>query len=83
MTLDIQPIHANTPQAKGRVERANQTLQDRLVKELRLGGIDSIDQANAFLPEYMADHNRRFARPPHPRTPTAGCSTTPPPSTLS
>ena len=64
-TLDIQPIHANTPQAKGRVERANQTLQDRLVKELRLGGIDSIDQANAFLPEYMADHNRRFARPPH------------------
>ena len=64
-TLDIQPIHANTPQAKGRVERANETLQDRLVKELRLGGIDSIDQANAFLPEYMADHNRRFARPPH------------------
>ena len=39
-TLDIQPIHANTPQAKGRVERANQTLQDRLVKELRLRGID-------------------------------------------
>ena len=63
-TLDIQPIHANTPQAKGRVERANETLQDRLVKELRRG-IDSIDQANAFLPEYMADHNRRFARPPH------------------
>ena len=54
-----------TAQAKGRVERANETLQDRLVKELRLGGIDSIDQANAFLPEYMADHNRRFARPPH------------------
>ena len=63
-TLDIQPIHANTPQAKGRVERANETLQDRLVKELRLGGIDSIDQANAFLPEYMADHNRRFAPAP-------------------
>ena len=39
-TLDIQPIHANTPQAKGRVERANQTLQDRLVKELRLRRID-------------------------------------------
>ena len=63
-TLDIQPIHANTPQAKGRVERANQTLQDRLVKELRLRGIDSIDHANAFLPEFLADHNRRFARPP-------------------
>lgn len=63
-TLDIQPIHAHTPQAKGRVERANQTLQDRLVKELRLRGIDSIDAANAFLPEYMADYNRRFARSP-------------------
>ena len=64
-TLDIQPIHANTPQAKGRVERANETLQDRLVKELRLCGIHSIDEANAFVPKYMADHNRRFARPPH------------------
>ncbi len=64
-TLDIQPIHANTPQAKGRVERANETLQDRLVKELRLGGIDSMQEANAFLPEFMADHNRRFAVPPH------------------
>ncbi len=64
-TLDIQPIHANTPQAKGRVERANATLQDRLVKELRLKGIDSIDQANAFLPKYIEDYNRRFALPPH------------------
>ena len=63
-TLDIQPIHANTPQAKGRVERANETLQDRLVKEMRLRRIDSIDQANAFLPEFMADYNRRFAVPP-------------------
>ena len=59
------PTHPRQhPPAKGRVERANETLQDRLVKELRLGGIDSIDQANAFLPDYMADHNRRFARPP-------------------
>ncbi len=48
-TLDIEPIHANTPQAKGRVERANQTLQDRLVKELRLAGISDIEAANAFL----------------------------------
>ena len=63
-TLDIQPIHAHTHQAKGRVERANETLQDRLVKELRLRGLDSMEEANAFLPEYMADHNRRFARPP-------------------
>lgn len=60
-TLDIEPIHANTPQAKGRVERANQTLQDRLVKELRLAGIDDMEAGNAFLPSFMADYNRRFA----------------------
>ena len=63
-TLDIEPIHARGPQAKGRVERANQTLQDRLVKELRLRGIDDMEAANAFLPEYMADYNRRFAVAP-------------------
>ena len=63
-TLDIAPIHAHTPQAKGRVERANQTLQDRLVKELRLQGIDTIDQANHFLPTFMADYNQRFAIEP-------------------
>lgn len=63
-TLDIEPIHANTPQAKGRVERANQTLQDRLVKELRLRGISDRDAANAFLPEFMADYNGRFAVAP-------------------
>jgi len=63
-TLDIQPIHANTPQAKGRVERANQTLQDRLVKELRLQGISDIETANAFLPSFMADYNLRFAVTP-------------------
>jgi len=63
-TLDIGAIHANTPQAKGRVERANQTLQDRLVKELRLRSISDIDAANAFLPEFIADLNRRFAKPP-------------------
>ena len=62
--LDIQIICANTPQAKGRVERANQTLQDRLVKELRLHGISDIDQANAFLPAFRDDFNRRFAVQP-------------------
>ena len=62
--LDIEIICANTPQAKGRVERANQTLQDRLVKELRLNDISSIDAANAFAPEYMVDLNRRFAVQP-------------------
>ncbi|RME36291.1 MAG: ISNCY family transposase [Deltaproteobacteria bacterium] len=63
-TLDIEPIHANTPQAKGRVERANQTLQDRLVKELRLAGISDIKAANAFLPGFLRDYNQRFARTP-------------------
>jgi transposase len=62
--LDIQIICANTPQAKGRIERANQTLQDRLVKELRLLGISDIDSANAYLPEYRQDFNRRFAVAP-------------------
>lgn len=62
-TLDIKLIHANTPQAKGRVERANQTLQDRLVKELRLQGIDDIDSANAYFPTFIEDYNRRFAKP--------------------
>jgi len=62
--LDIQILCANTPQAKGRVERANQTLQDRLVKELRLQGISDMDSANAFLPEFREDFNRRFAVQP-------------------
>ena len=59
--LDIQLICAHSPQAKGRVEKANGTLQDRLVKEMRLRGISDIDSANAFLPEFMADYNRRFS----------------------
>lgn len=59
--LDIQIICANSPQAKGRVERANQTLQDRLVKELRLRGIADMAAGNAFLPVFREDFNRRFA----------------------
>jgi hypothetical protein len=59
--LDVEIICANTPQAKGRIERANQTLQDRLVKELRLQGISDIANANAFLPEFRQEYNRRFA----------------------
>jgi hypothetical protein len=62
--LNIELICANSPQAKGRVERANGTLQDRLVKAMRLEGISSIEAANAFLPSYMARHNQRFAREP-------------------
>ena len=62
--LNIDIICANSPQAKGRVERMNQTLQDRLVKELRLRGIGTMDAGNAFVPEFMADFNQRFARQP-------------------
>ncbi len=62
--LEIEIICANSPQAKGRVERVNQTLQDRLVKELRLHGISDPDRANAYVPEFMADFNRRFGVPP-------------------
>jgi len=58
--LGIELICAHSPQAKGRVERANQTLQDRLIKEMRLRGIDTIEAANAYLPEFMAAHNHRF-----------------------
>lgn len=63
-TLNIEIICANSPQAKGRVERANGTLQDRLVKAMRLEGISTIAEANAFLPGYMARHNQRFAKVP-------------------
>jgi transposase len=62
--LDIQILCANSPQAKGRIERANQTLQDRLVKELRLLRISDMQTANAYLPEFRDDFNRRFAVAP-------------------
>jgi transposase len=62
--LDIQIICANTPQAKGRVERANQTLQDRLTKELRLLNISTPEEANAYLPIFIEEYNRRFAVEP-------------------
>ena len=62
--LEIEIICANSPQAKGRVERVNQTLQDRLVKELRLQAISNPEQANTYLPKFMADFNRRFGVPP-------------------
>ena len=62
--LNIDIICANSPQAKGRVERANRTLQDRLVKEMRLAGISSIEEANKMLPAFMADYNARFSKAP-------------------
>ena len=51
-------------QSKGRVERAFGTLQDRLVKELRLAGISTIEAANAWVPAFMVDYNTRFGRDP-------------------
>jgi transposase len=64
LDLGIQIICANSPQAKGRIERANQTLQDRLVKEMRLRGISDPEAGNAYLPEFREDFNRRFAVAP-------------------
>ena len=62
--LDTELICANSPQAKGRVERANQTLQDRLIKEMRLLGISDYEQANLYLPQFIRDYNRKFAVSP-------------------
>ncbi len=62
--LRIELIQASTPQAKGRVERANQTLQDRLVKEMRLRGLSDIAAAQAFAPQFIALWNEKFAKPP-------------------
>ena len=62
--LNIDAFCANTSQAKGRVERANLTLQDRLVKELRLRGISTWEAANAYAPSFIADFNQRFGRAP-------------------
>jgi len=62
--LDIKILCANTPQAKGRVERAIQTLQDRVVKEMRLKRIASIEAADQYAPEFIADFNARFAVAP-------------------
>ncbi|MEM5433588.1 ISNCY family transposase [Cupriavidus oxalaticus] len=62
--LNIEGICANSSQAKGRVERTHLTLQDRLVKELRLRGISTMEAANAFMSEFIADYNARFAKVP-------------------
>ena len=59
--LGVAYIAAQSPQGKGRVERLWGTLQDRLVSELRLRGLATMDAANAFLPAFIAEHNRRFA----------------------
>ena len=67
--LDIESIHASTPQAKGCVERSNQTLQDRLVKEMRLRNISSMAAGNAFLASFIGFWNERFAVPPRNESP--------------
>lgn len=59
--LNIEHIKAVTPQAKGRVERLWVTLQDRLVIELRLQGVNTLEEANAVLPKLLDRHNRQFA----------------------
>jgi hypothetical protein len=62
--LGIQQIPAYSPQAKGRIERACRTCQDRLVSELRLARATTLPEANTVLARFCADYNQRFARPP-------------------
>lgn len=63
--LNIKVVYARSPQAKGRIERLFGTLQDRLVKELRLRKINTIDEANSYITkEYIAKHNQKFAIEP-------------------
>jgi hypothetical protein len=62
--LGVELIHAHSPQAKGRVERMFNTLQDRLVKEMTLRGITTIEEANRYLKSYLSSHNKRFAVKP-------------------
>ncbi len=64
LQLGIESICAHSPQAKGRVERLFQTLQDRMIKAMRLACISTMAQANAWLPQYLKEHNARFAVPP-------------------
>jgi hypothetical protein len=62
--LEVGSILARSPQAKGRVERANRTLQDRLLKEMALRDIKTIEEANRYLPEYLKVHNKKFSMEP-------------------
>ena len=62
--MGVEVIHAHSPQAKGRIERLFGTFQDRLIKEMRLAGITTLEDANRFLAEYLPRYNHRFAVPP-------------------
>jgi hypothetical protein len=59
--LGVALIHAHSPQAKGRIERLFETFQDRLIKEMRLAGVPSLEEANRFLSSYLPIYNRRFS----------------------
>ena len=67
-SLGIELIWANSPQAKGRIERAWKTFQDRLISELRLADVDTLEEANKVLEAYRRVHNSRFARRPKDRS---------------
>jgi hypothetical protein len=62
--LNVETIHAYSPEAKGRIERLFETLQDRLIKEMRLANICSLEEANKFLKTYLPKHNARFSIAP-------------------
>jgi hypothetical protein len=59
--LGVEVIHAQSPQAKGRIERLFRTFQDRVIKEMRLAGVKSKEEANQFLETYLPKHNHRFS----------------------
>ena len=61
--VGVKVIHAYSPQAKGRVERQFRTFQDRVIKEMRLAGVKSKEEANEFLTWYLPEYNERFRRP--------------------
>ena len=62
--IGVRTVCANSPQAKGRVERKNRDFQNRLVKAMRLKNISTMDQGNAFLPEFLKELNQKFKKPP-------------------
>lgn len=62
--LNVEPIHAYSAEAKGRIERLFRTFQDRLIKEMRLVGVSNIDEANKFLETYLPKYNSIFSIPP-------------------
>jgi len=58
--LGVTQVFARSPEAKGRIERANGTFQDRLVAEMRLAGISTVEEANLFLKEYLPRYNKHL-----------------------